>query len=92
VIRAYVNRRDSALTPFPTEDDAWRIEIDPRMPSMNNHTSAGNRALEWNSAAGCYEGTVNLSMTGLWRINLKVYGKNGVPASEGSTLFWDIEM
>jgi hypothetical protein len=99
VIRAYVNRRDNAPDPYPTEDDAWRIEIDPRMPSMGNHTSAGNRALEWNAAAGCYEGTVNLSMTGLWRINMKVYDKNGVQAGgsdvngDGSSaLFWDIEI
>jgi hypothetical protein len=98
-IRAYVNRRDDALLPYPTEDDSWRIEIDPRMPSMGNHTSAGNQPLEWNSAAGCYEGKVNLSMTGLWRINLKIYGNDGVQAGgddvsgEGSsTLYWDIEI
>jgi hypothetical protein len=85
--------------PYLPEADAWRIEIDPRMPDMGNHTSENNRALKWNAAADCYEGTLNLSMTGLWRINLKVYDKSGVlaggedvSAGGSSTLYWDIEI
>lgn len=77
----------------------YRIEIDPRMPDMGNHSSPNNRPLVWQADKGCYEGALNLTMTGWWRLNLKVYDGNdnliGGETVEGqgsSTLYWDIEI
>jgi hypothetical protein len=77
----------------------YRIEIDPRMPDMGNHSSPNNRDLEWNAAKSVYEGAINLTMTGWWRLNLKVYDENGelaggsaVEGQSSSTLYWDIDI
>ncbi|MDR1938881.1 MAG: FixH family protein, partial [Tannerellaceae bacterium] len=56
---------------------AYRIEIDPRMPDMENHSSPNNKPLEWNAEKNAYQGTLNLTMTGWWRLNLKVYDDKG---------------
>lgn len=54
-----------------TAVENFNIKIDPRMPSMSNHSSPNNENLI-SKGNGLYEGKVNLTMTGLWNINLQV--------------------
>jgi hypothetical protein len=77
----------------------YRIEIDPRMPDMENHSSPSNVPLLWHDDKGYYEGALNLTMTGWWRLNLKVYddkenliGGETVEGQGSSTLYWDTEI
>jgi hypothetical protein len=77
----------------------YRIEIDPRMPDMENHSSPNNKPLEWNAEKNIYEGVLNLTMTGWWRLNLKVYDDEGnllggtdVEGQGSSALYWDIDI
>jgi hypothetical protein len=77
----------------------YRIDIDPRMPDMQNHSSPNNKPLEWNDEKDIYEGLVNLTMTGWWRLNLKVFDDKGdliggsdVEGQGASDLFWDVEI
>jgi len=62
------------------------------------HGSDGNTDMVWNVADSDYEGTLNFSMDGDWRVNLKVYdavtnllvaGTNMDALGNGSTLYWD---
>jgi hypothetical protein len=67
-ITAYLYKMVDMLTFIPVEN--YTIQIDPRMPDMDNHTSPNNTNLTYN--AGIYKGTLNLTMTGYWKINLVV--------------------
>jgi hypothetical protein len=76
-----------------------KIEIDPRMPDMENHSSSNNRPLEWNAEKNVYEGRVNLTMTGWWRLHLRVYDTEGnllggsdIDEQVSSNLYWDVEI
>lgn len=55
----------------------YTIAIDPRMPGMGNHSSPNNVALTFDTDDQKYEGKLSLTMTGYWRINLKVLNENG---------------
>lgn len=55
---------------FPVVDD-YTIKIDPRMPSMGNHTSPNNVDLTQGSD-DLYHGKLSLTMTGYWKINLQL--------------------
>ena len=100
-IVAYVSELSNPNTePFPVSKEKFTIEIDPRMPDMGNHTSPDNVALT-RQINGSYKGTINLTMTGLWRIHLTVkdadgkvvYGGEGQQDDNGlSTLFWDVTL
>jgi hypothetical protein len=82
----------------------YKIEIDPRMPDMENHSSPNNKPLEWNVEKSVYEGTLNITMTVWWRLNLKIYNEAGslIGGSDvvgadfenggSSTIYWDIEI
>ncbi|MBR2113760.1 MAG: FixH family protein [Prevotella sp.] len=93
VITAYVSKKNTpATTPYGLAEEQFTIEIDPRMPDMGNHTSPDNVALTKQSD-GSYQGTVNLTMTGLWRIHLTVRDADGNVVAGGeelSTLYWDV--
>lgn len=93
VITAYVSKKNTpATTPYGLAEEQFTIEIDPRMPDMGNHTSPNNTPLI-KQEDGSYQGTTNLTMTGLWRIHLKVKDSEGnvvAGGEEGSTLFWDV--
>ncbi len=69
-IEAYVSKKggmgDKA---YGLATEVFTIEIDPRMPDMGNHTSPDNTALTLQND-GSYQGTINLTMTGLWRIQI----------------------
>lgn len=98
-IKAYINKRVTALDPYQVVE-GFTVETDPRMPDMENHSSANNTDLKWDTEKKVYEGKLNLSMTGLWRINLIVKDKNGniVAGSkvdeenDKSTLAWEINV
>ena len=96
-IKAYVSKKNTpATTPYGLAQEQFTIEIDPRMPDMGNHTSPDNVALT-KQANGSYQGTVNLTMTGRWRIHLAVKDEKGNVVAGGddlsdgfSSLFWEV--
>ena len=92
-IRAYVSKKSTPITtPYALAAETFTVDIDPRMPDMGNHTSPNNTPLV-KQEDGSYQGTINLTMTGLWRIHLKVKDNEGnvvAGGEEGSTLFWDV--
>lgn len=69
-ITAYLYKKVDMLTFNPVEN--YTVEIDPRMPDMDNHTSPDNVNLTYNSGTNLYKGKLNLTMTGYWKINLIV--------------------
>ena len=92
-IKAYVSKKSNPITtPYALAAETFTVDIDPRMPDMGNHTSPNNTPLT-KQEDGSYQGTINLTMTGLWRIHLKVKDSEGnivAGGEEGSTLFWDV--
>lgn len=96
-IQAYVSvQGENRELPYGAADETFTIEIDPRMPDMGNHTSPDNVALT-KQTSGVYQGTVNLTMTGLWRIHLTVRDSQGNVVAGGddldngySSLYWDV--
>ena len=96
-ITAYVSQKsDPITTPYALAQEQFTIEIDPRMPDMGNHTSPDNVNLT-KQADGSYQGTVNLTMTGRWRIHLTVKDAQGNVVAGGdeldegySSLYWDV--
>ena len=96
-IKAYVSKKETpATTPYGLAQEQFSIEIDPRMPDMGNHTSPDNVGLTLKSDKS-YEGTVNLTMTGKWRIHLTVKDSQGNVVAGGddlsdgySSLYWDV--
>ncbi|MBR5748609.1 MAG: FixH family protein [Prevotella sp.] len=96
-ITAYVSKKNTpATTPYGLAPEQFVIEIDPRMPDMGNHTSPDNVALT-KQADGSYQGTVNLTMTGRWRIHLIVKDAQGNIVAGGddlsdgySSLYWEV--
>lgn len=77
----------------------YRINFDPRMPSMGNHSSPNNVQLTPNSTGDFYSGKLNLTMTGLWKINLMVYnlynellkGEEITEEHESSSIYFEVE-
>ena len=61
---------------FPVVEN-FKVTIDPRMPGMGNHSSPNNQDLIYNSASKMYNGKLSLTMTGYWKINLKLLNENG---------------
>ena len=96
-ITAYVSKKSNPVTtPYALAQEQFTIEIDPRMPDMGKHTSPDNAPLT-RQTDGSYQGTVNLTMTGLWRIHLTVHDANGEVVAGGddlsdgySSLYWDV--
>ena len=92
-IKAYVSKKSNPITtPYALAAATFTVDIAPRMPDMGNHTSPNNTPLV-KQEDGSYQGTINLTMTGLWRIHLKVKDSEGnvvAGGEEGSTLFWDV--
>lgn len=60
---------------FPIENH-YTIKIDPRMPSMGNHSAPGNEDLIQRED-GFYHGKTGFSMTGNWTLNLILQNENG---------------
>jgi len=83
---------------FPVADN-YKLKIDPRMPSMGNHSSPNNVDLTQTAVGGLYNGKMSLTMTGYWKINLQLLNANNevlkgeaitetVPAS---SIYFEIE-
>lgn len=60
---------------FPVADNL-KLKIDPRMPSMGNHSSPNNVDLTQANAGGLYKGKMSLTMTGYWKLNLQLLNAN----------------
>ena len=60
---------------FPVVDN-YKLKIDPRMPSMGNHSSPNNVDLTQVATGGLYNGKMSLTMTGYWKINLQLLNTN----------------
>lgn len=61
---------------FPVVD-GYTVAIDPRMPSMGNHTSPNNVSATQTTAGELYNGKLSLTMTGYWKINLQLINPDG---------------
>lgn len=55
----------------------FQITVDPRMPGMGNHSSPNNEDLTYNAATKMYDGKLSLTMTGYWKVNLKLLNQSG---------------
>lgn len=83
---------------FPVVDN-YKLKIDPRMPSMGNHSSPNNVDLTQTTAGDLYNGKLSLTMTGLWKINLQLVNASGTvlkgetitDAVPASSIYFEIE-
>ncbi len=83
---------------FPVVQD-YVIKLDPRMPSMGNHTSPNNTDLLYDAADKMYHGDLSLTMTGYWKLNLILEDEEGnvlkgeevTDENESSSLYLEIE-
>lgn len=83
---------------FPVVD-GYTVKIDPRMPSMENHTSPNNVHATQAVAGGLYDGKLSLTMTGYWKINLQLANAEGTilkgeeitESVTASSIFFEIE-
>ncbi len=77
----------------------YKVLLDPRMPSMGNHSSPNNEDLFYNSHSKMYEGKLSLTMTGYWRLNLILLNNDGdvlkgeevTEEHENSSLYLELE-
>ncbi|EDP71836.1 hypothetical protein FBALC1_12082 [Flavobacteriales bacterium ALC-1] len=83
---------------FPVVED-YTITLDPRMPGMGNHSSPNNTDLTFNSTDNFYYGDLSLTMTGYWKLNLKLMnasnevlkGEDVTEENEASSLYLELE-
>lgn len=83
---------------FPVVEN-YKINLDPRMPSMGNHSSPNNQDLVYNAITKMYDGKLSLTMTGYWKLNLMLRNQNNeilkgeavTDVNEASTLFLELE-
>ena len=61
----------ASMMMFPVVD-GFKVKIDPRMPSMGNHSSPNNVDLTQSETDKLYHGKLSLTMTGYWKINLQL--------------------
>lgn len=86
VVKAYISKKSAKVTePYQLASEKFTVEILPTMPDMGNHSSPDNAAFTKQSD-GSYLGTLNLTMTGLWRIHLTVKDANGNIVAGGDDL------
>ena len=83
---------------FPVVE-GYTLKIDPRMPSMGNHSSPNNVHATQTSTGELYNGKLSLTMTGYWKINLQlakpdgtiVKGEEITDTVTASSIFFEIE-
>ncbi len=83
---------------FPVVDN-FKLKIDPRMPSMGNHSSPNNVDLTQIATGDLYDGKLSLTMTGYWKINLQLLNASGTvlkgetitDAVPASSIYFEIE-
>ena len=79
--------------------DGYTVKIDPRMPSMGNHSSPNNVHATQAKPGELYNGKLSLTMTGYWKINLQLVNPAGevlkgeviTDTVEASSIFFEIE-
>jgi hypothetical protein len=83
---------------FPVVED-YTVTLDPRMPSMDNHSSPYNEDLTYDAASKSYKGKLSLTMKGYWKLNLKLLNSTGevlkgedvTDEHEASSLYFELE-
>jgi len=96
-MEAYLYKMEDMMT-FSTVEN-YRIKIDPRMPSMGNHSSPNNEDLTYRADTKSYHGKLSLTMTGYWKINLKVLnaqnevlkGEDITDENVSSSIYFELE-
>jgi len=84
---------------FPVVED-YIIKLDPRMPSMGNHSSPNNTDLIYHTSDKLYHGNLSLTMSGYWVLNHKLLNQDDIVLKgedivdgvlDQSSLFLEIE-
>jgi hypothetical protein len=83
---------------FPVVDN-FKLKIDPRMPSMGNHSSPNNVDATQTVVGDLYNGKLSLTMTGYWKLNLQLLNATGTvlkgetitDAVPASSIYFEIE-
>ena len=96
-IQAMLFKMENMMS-FPAVEN-YTIALDPRMPGMGNHSSPNNKDLTYDTAAKSYKGKLSLTMTGYWKLNLKVLNGSGevlkgedvTEENEASSLYFELE-
>ncbi len=65
-----------------------KILLDPRMPGMGNHSSPNNQDL-LSKGQGLYQGLLNLTMTGYWKLNVVLLNEQGETVKD--QIFFELE-
>ncbi|MGJ5641727.1 hypothetical protein [Formosa sp. S-31] len=87
-----------SMMKFPPVED-FKIELDPRMPGMGNHSSPNNINPEYSNLDNLYHGDLSLTMSGYWKLNFKLFntedslikGEDITDTNESSSLYLEIE-
>lgn len=79
-----IHKRESMMS-FPPVT-TYTVEIEPEMPSMGH--GSPNNINPYHTSMGHYDGKVNFTMSGLWRIHLLI--KQGSEVVD-STSYFDVE-
>jgi len=87
-----------SMMSFP-EVENYTINLDPRMPSMGNHSSPNNEDLTFDLNSKMYQGKLSLTMTGYWKLNLMLRNQNYeilkgeavTDVNESSSLYLELE-
>jgi hypothetical protein len=96
-IKAMLFKMESMMS-FPIVEN-YSVALDPRMPSMGNHSSPNNEDLTYDAVTKAYNGKLSLTMTGYWKLNLKLLNSTGevlkgediTDENEASSLFFELE-
>ncbi|WP_431123371.1 hypothetical protein [Flagellimonas flava] len=83
---------------FPLVEN-YKVNIDPRMPGMGNHSSPNNEPLVYDAESKSYQGKLSLTMTGYWKINMilenanseMIKGEEVTDDNESSSLYFELE-
>lgn len=86
------------MTTFPVVEN-YTIALDPRMPSMGNHSSPNNLDLTYDKTKYRYTGKLSLTMSGYWVLNLKLInnqdtllkGEDITDSNTQSSLYLELE-
>lgn len=96
-ISAGLYKMENMITFTPVS--GYTVTLDPRMPSMDNHSSPNNQDLVYDAASQIYQGKLSLTMTGYWKLNLKLLNEQGevlkgedvTEDNDSSSLYFEIE-
>ncbi len=96
-IEALLYKMDSMMSFSHVEN--YSVALDPRMPGMGNHSSPNNEDLTYDAASKSYKGKLSLTMTGYWKLNLKLLNSTGevlkgediTEENEASSLYFELE-